>query len=138
MALRDGRRLIAYYGCRGCHRIEGKDSVIADFMERKTFVPPALDGEGARVQPSWLTEYLQHPTPLRPWMQLRNPGFDLSAPEAAALTRYFAALAHVSATDEAPPSTTPAVASARATALRAFQVSAVPSAEWPDTTIAGH
>jgi cytochrome c2 len=108
VALRDGRRLIADYGCRGCHRIEGKDSVIADFMERKTFVPPALDGEGARVQPSWLTAYLQHPTPLRPWMQLRNPGFDLSAPEAAALTRYFAALAHVSATDEAPPSTTPA------------------------------
>jgi cytochrome c len=108
-ALRDGRRLIVYYGCRGCHRIEGKDSVIGDFMERKTLVPPTLDGEGARVQPSWLTAYLQHPTPLRPWMQLRNPRFDLSAPEAAALTRYFAALARVSATDEAPPATTLAV-----------------------------
>jgi hypothetical protein len=109
VALRDGRRLVTYYGCRGCHRIEAKGSVIADFIERKTFVPPTLDGEGARVQPSWLTGYLQHPTPLRPWMQLRNPGFDLSAPEAAALTRYFAALDHVPAIDEAPPSTTPSV-----------------------------
>jgi hypothetical protein len=109
VALRDGRHLVAYYGCRGCHRIEGKGNVIADFMERKTFVPPTLDGEGARVQPAWLTEYLQHPKPLRPWMQLRNPSFDLSATEAVALTRYFAALAHVSATDETPPPTTPAV-----------------------------
>ena len=105
VALRDGRRLVAYYGCRGCHRIEGKGNVIADFVERKTFAPPALDGEGARVQPSWLSEYLQHPKPLRPWMQLRNPSFDLSAAEAVALTRYFAALAYVSATDETPPST---------------------------------
>jgi cytochrome c len=108
-ALRNGRRLIAYYGCRGCHRIEGKESVIADFMERKTFVPPALDGEGARVQASWLTQYLRHPTALRPWMQMRNPRFDLSAAEAAALTRYFAALAHVSVTDEPLPSTAPSV-----------------------------
>jgi len=108
-ALRDGRRLVAYYGCRGCHRIEGKGGVIADFVERKTFVPPTLDGEGARVQPSWLTECLRHPKPLRPWMQLRNPNFDLSAAEASALTRYFAALAHVPATDEALPSTGPTV-----------------------------
>jgi mono/diheme cytochrome c family protein len=100
LVLENGRMLVAYYSCRGCHRIEGSGGVIAEHLERKTFAPPTLDGEGARVQPSWLIEFLQRPTNLRPWLQMRMPDFGLSAPEATALARYFAALAHVSAVDE--------------------------------------
>jgi mono/diheme cytochrome c family protein len=99
-ALRDGRRLIAYYNCAGCHRIEGRGGAIAEHLERRTFAPPTLDGEGARVQTSWLIEYLRHPTTMRLWMQTRMPDYGLSEAEATALARYFAALAHVPPTDE--------------------------------------
>jgi cytochrome c len=99
-ALRDGRRLIAYYNCRGCHRIEGTGGTIAQYLERKTFAPPTLDGEGARVQTSWLIDYLRRPTVMRLWMQIHMPNYGLSHGEAVALARYFAALAQVPPTDE--------------------------------------
>ncbi len=98
--LHDGRLLVAYYNCRGCHRIESSGGAIADFLDRKTFAPPALDGEGARVQTSWLIGFLQHPKNLRPWLQIRMPDYGFSDTEAAVLAKYFAALAHVAPVDE--------------------------------------
>jgi cytochrome c2 len=99
-ALDNGRMLVAYYNCRGCHRIEATGGDIAAFLERKSFVPPSLDGEGARVQTSWLVDFLRHPKRLRPWLQLQMPDFGLSDAEASALADYFAALAHIPAADE--------------------------------------
>jgi mono/diheme cytochrome c family protein len=106
LTLKNGRMLVGYYNCRGCHRIEGGGGVVAEHLERKSFAPPALDGEGARVQPSWLIDFLQRPTNLRPWLQMRMPQFGLSHAEAAALTRYFAVLAHASPDDEPPVNAT--------------------------------
>jgi mono/diheme cytochrome c family protein len=100
LALENGRMLVAYYNCRGCHRIEGRGGVIAEHLERKTFAPPALDGEGARVQTSWLIEFLQRPTNLRPWLQMRMPTYGLSPAEATAVARYLAVLARAPAADE--------------------------------------
>jgi mono/diheme cytochrome c family protein len=100
IALQNGRMLVGYYNCRGCHRIEGSGGVIAEHLERKTFAPPALDGEGARVQTSWLVDFLQRPKNLRPWLQIQMPNYGLSAVQAAALARYFAILAHVPPEDE--------------------------------------
>ena len=100
LTLKNGRMLVAYYNCRGCHRIEGSGGVIAEHLERKTFAPPALDGEGARVQPAWLIDFLQRPTNLRPWLQMRMPHYGLSPAESTALARYFATLAHAAAEDE--------------------------------------
>jgi mono/diheme cytochrome c family protein len=109
-ALRNGRRLVAYYNCRGCHRIEGEGGEIAEHLERKTFAPPTLEGEGARVQTSWLVDFLQQPKTLRPWLKIRMPDFSLSKEEARALARYFAALAKVPAVDEKHPAVTPEMA----------------------------
>jgi len=100
LVLRNGRMLVGYYNCRGCHRVEGSGGVIAEHLERKTFAPPALDGEGARVQTSWLIDFLQHPTTLRPWLHMRMPNYGLSPVQAAALARYLAILAHASPGDE--------------------------------------
>ncbi len=98
--MHNGRLLAAFYNCRGCHRLEGSGGVLSEFVERKTFAPPALDGEGARVQTSWLVEFLARPKPLRPWLGVRMPRYDFSLPEARALAAYFAALAHVAPVDE--------------------------------------
>jgi mono/diheme cytochrome c family protein len=75
--------------------------VIAEHLERKTFAPPGLDGEGTRVQPSWLIDFLQRPTNLRPWLHIRMPNYGLSPDEATALARYFAVLAHAAPGNEA-------------------------------------
>jgi cytochrome c2 len=100
VALKNGRMLVAYYNCRGCHRVEGRGGVIAEYLDRQTFAPPTLDGEGARVQTSWLIDFLQHPTVVRPWLHMRMPNYGLSSAEAGALARYFAVLAQVSPQDE--------------------------------------
>ena len=100
LVLQNGRMLVGFYNCRGCHRIEGGGGIIAEHLERKTFAPPTLEGEGARVQTSWLRDFLQRPANLRPWLQVRMPDYKLSAAEAAALARYFAALARVAPADE--------------------------------------
>lgn len=102
--LRNGRALVENLQCRGCHEIEGSGGVIAAHLDRKTMRPPSLTTEGARVQTSWLVEYLQRPVNLRPWLSLRMPDFGMSEIQARALARYFAALADVPAADEPLPS----------------------------------
>ncbi len=98
--LRDGRLLVDFYNCRGCHPIAGEGGFITDHLERKSLAPPTLEGEGARVQPSWLIEFLQQPRVLRPWLEMRMPNYGLSEARATVLARYFAALAGVSTEDE--------------------------------------
>ncbi len=99
-ALREGRLLIDFYNCRGCHRVAGEGGLITAHLERKTMAPPTLEGEGKRVQPSWLIEFLQQPRVLRPWLEMRMPDFGLSDARATVLARYFAALAGASVEDE--------------------------------------
>lgn len=98
--LRNGRQLLEYYNCRGCHFVDGSGGNIKRFLERKSFAPPTLEGEGARVQTSWLIGFLRQPSSLRPWLEMRMPAYGLSAAEVAALAKFFAATAGVEAADE--------------------------------------
>ncbi|MCP4661184.1 MAG: c-type cytochrome [bacterium] len=86
-----GRRVLARYGCRGCHRIEGRGPAIG--KTSTGVLPPDLGVEGARVKSSWLFSYLNDPggVVLRPWLRVRMPTFALTAAESDALVRYFAA-----------------------------------------------
>lgn len=56
------------------------------------WVPPPLLGEGAKVQPQWLHDFLLDPFEIRPAAVLRMPKFNLSSAEATALVEYFAAV----------------------------------------------
>ena len=62
-------------------------------MEPWGWVPPPLVGEGKKVRPAWLYNYLLAPTPVRPASVLRMPRYSLSSAEAAALVDYFTATA---------------------------------------------
>ncbi len=55
------------------------------------WLPPVLAGEGVKVQPQWLYEYLLAPAKIRPATVMRMPRYNLSAGEAARLVDYFAA-----------------------------------------------
>ena len=92
----NGRRLVARYNCVGCHVIENRGGAIRQFYtEKPTLAPPILNGEGAKVQANWLYGFLQEPTPLRPWLQVRMPTFSLSDDETNALVQYFGAVDNV-------------------------------------------
>lgn len=58
--------------------------------EARVFAPPLLYGEGKKVQPEWLFEFLKEPFDLRPWLDIKMPSFSLPDDEAAGLARFFA------------------------------------------------
>ena len=90
----DGQRLIAKYNCTGCHIIDGRGGFIRTYYEQNlSFAPPILNGEGAKVQPDWLFGFLKSPTPIRPWLSLRMPTFNLSDEDTNTLIEYFTSMA---------------------------------------------
>jgi mono/diheme cytochrome c family protein len=69
-----------------------------DMLQASALAPPLLYndkakiGEGARAQTPWLHSFLRDPsTPIRPWLQIRMPSFDLAEDQLNTITHYFAA-----------------------------------------------
>jgi mono/diheme cytochrome c family protein len=88
----NGRRMVNFYNCVGCHVIEQRGGYIRRFYEENpNFAPPILNGEGDKVQPDWLFGFLQAPTQIRPWLKLRMPTFHLNNTEDNTLVDYFGA-----------------------------------------------
>jgi mono/diheme cytochrome c family protein len=121
-AIQEGWWVIKKYNCVGCHAVtpgekpvlwsipwfekEGKDLqsfVDANGEEHRGGSdrrPPTLVGQGARVDPQWVSEFLRNPAlsktdvhrnGLRPYLNVRMPTFDLSENEIGKLVRFFAA-----------------------------------------------
>lgn len=104
-ALEKGRRLVRQYNCVGCHIIEGEGGfirpTIAEAFKKEgrgedaaiSFSPPDLIGEGRKVQPDWLFDFLKDPTiQIRPWLNVRMPTFGFTDEEVNILIEYFQAL----------------------------------------------
>ncbi len=64
-------------------------------MEAKAFVPPSLEGDGAKVQPDWLYRFIKNPFNLRPWLRVRMPTFYFSDEDAIIMERYFSKVAQL-------------------------------------------
>ena len=64
----------------------------ADKDQAWGWLPPPLMGEGDKVRPSWLHDYLLQPYAIRPAAILRMPKFNMSSEEAGKLVNYFAAV----------------------------------------------
>ncbi|MFQ5754306.1 MAG: c-type cytochrome, partial [bacterium] len=104
-AFENGRRLVRKYYCIGCHIIEGQGGFIRPTIteafkkegrsddEAISFAPPDLIGEGRKVQPKWLFEFLKNPTTnIRPWLNVRMPTFGFNDEEVNQLIEYFQGL----------------------------------------------
>ncbi|HEX9296736.1 MAG TPA: hypothetical protein VF881_12915 [Polyangiaceae bacterium] len=109
-ALLEGRQLVDDYNCRGCHLIEdrGGDFATAVKVEHQQNAPPFLTGEGMRVQPEWLFNFIRDPQKqaIRPFLhpewvygegnvpaeklQVRMPTFPFTSEQTTAVVRYFA------------------------------------------------
>lgn len=59
--------------------------------EAWSWLPPPLMGQGSKVQPGWLYDYLLAPYAIRPASLMRMPQYHLPPVEAQALVDYFAA-----------------------------------------------
>jgi hypothetical protein len=71
-------------------RREQEENPDAKGREAWGWLPPPLVGEGQRVQPEWLHNYLIDPYVIRPAVALKMPLFNLSSSEAQVLADYFA------------------------------------------------
>ena len=87
-----GAELLRRYNCQGCHLIDGSGGEIGDLITAAGMAPPILTGEGDKVQPSWFYEFLQHPHPIRPWLDVRMPSFEFDDDEASTIVNYFLGL----------------------------------------------
>ena len=102
--IQNGRKLIKKYNCIVCHEVEegwgGKDILLAlranyDENIETNMLPPALMGEGNKVQSGWLFAYISEPVPIRPWLTLTMPAFNLTSKETNDIVKYFQALSGV-------------------------------------------
>lgn len=99
-----GRTLVYEHNCRGCHIVEQQGAAILQPLvkayieeglgesEAVGFTPPVLNGEGKKVKPHWLFSFLKTPIPIRPWLDVRMPTFELEDQEAIDITTYFSRL----------------------------------------------
>jgi len=101
-----GRTLTRELNCLACHEIEDNVPTVHQYFRReagsgpifdRVNAPPSLRGEGAKLQHNWFHRFLQHVEPLRPWLQIRMPSFNITGEEATTLVEYFAALSQADA-----------------------------------------
>lgn len=97
----EGRSLVRELNCLGCHELEDNVPTVQQYFRREVGgqlrfdevnAPPSLRGEGAKLQHQWFHQFLSQVEPLRPWLQVRMPSFNLTGEQRTQLVRYFAAL----------------------------------------------
>jgi len=93
-----GEWMVATKNCRGCHKIDGEGGDILAHYEEEALGPPLLVNEGSKVQTVWLNNFLNNPTTLRPWLDVRMPSFAMGSEDQRTIIDYFNAKARVKET----------------------------------------
>ena len=103
----EGWWVVRKYNCMGCHQVHVGQTTVLMTLPRyqdpdwKDQRPPTLIGEGARVDPAWLTRFLSNPAMnekdtnrngVRQYLKARMPTFSFSNGELRKLVRFFAAM----------------------------------------------
>jgi mono/diheme cytochrome c family protein len=77
-----GMKVVTKYNCAGCHKIDGMRGNLSElYQDDLNEGPPYLVLEGERVQTDWLHNFLGNVHPIRPWVKVRMPSFNLSNEE---------------------------------------------------------
>jgi cytochrome c2 len=75
----EGMKMINYYNCQGCHKIDGwRGDITKVYEDDLNEGPPYLVGEGHRIQSEWLHYFLGNVHKIRPWLNIRMPSYNLS------------------------------------------------------------
>lgn len=86
-----GQKLIIHYACINCHNIEDQGSYFAASLDDPAYGPPNISMTGAKVQEPWLVNFLNNPSPIRPWLKVRMPTFNFTEEEINTISKYFLA-----------------------------------------------
>lgn len=90
----EGMKVVTKFNCIGCHKIDGEYGDITKmFSDDENEGPPQLNGEGHRAQADWFHHFLGNVYPIRPWLKVRMPSFNLSNDEKNILVASFQAKA---------------------------------------------
>lgn len=87
-----GRLTMKWYNCVNCHQMEGYGGFVNALVTDPTYQPPVLTGEGVKVKEPWLMGFLHNVIPLRPWIKLRMPSFNLDDEPTTQIVKYFLGL----------------------------------------------
>lgn len=75
----EGMKIVNYYNCQGCHKIDGwRGDITKIYEDDLNEGPPYLVGEGHRIQSEWLHYFLGNVHKIRPWLNIRMPSYNLS------------------------------------------------------------
>lgn len=88
----EGMKVVNKYNCIGCHQVDGTHGNILNMYDDINEGPPRLVDEGHRVQADWFHQFLQNVYPIRPWLSVRMPTFNLNNEELNAIVTGFQAM----------------------------------------------
>jgi mono/diheme cytochrome c family protein len=102
-ALNDGRFLVHWNNCVGCHKIEQHGGLVQDQLRKLLglkgddvlpYSPPNLNTVGAKLQEEWFFKFINNPAsePVRTWLKIRMPTYGFSPSEISRLDKYFLGL----------------------------------------------
>lgn len=78
----DGMKVVNKFNCIGCHQVDGyRGDILAKYEDDLNEGPPRLVGEGHRVQYDWFHYFLDNVYPIRPWLKIRMPSYNLTDEE---------------------------------------------------------
>ena len=85
-----GMKVINKFNCIGCHQVDGyRGDILAQYDEDLNEGPPRLVGEGHRVQLDWFHYFLDNVYPVRPWLKIRMPSYNLTDEERNTIVTMF-------------------------------------------------
>ncbi|MCP4913949.1 MAG: c-type cytochrome [Oligoflexia bacterium] len=90
----EGMKIVNKYNCVGCHKVDGFRGDIMAMYDDANEAPPMLVDQGHRVQADWFHHFLENVYPIRPWLSLRMPSFNLSNEERNKIVQLFQYKAH--------------------------------------------
>ncbi|MCR9203450.1 MAG: c-type cytochrome [Halobacteriovoraceae bacterium] len=86
----DGMKVVNKFNCIGCHQIDGyRGDILAKYEDDLNEGPPRLVGEGHRVQYDWFHYFLDNVYPIRPWLNIRMPSYNLTDEERNTIVSMF-------------------------------------------------
>ncbi len=92
----EGRQEMMQKNCYSCHKIAGHGGdILPLYEEDENLGPPWLVQEGARVKSSWLYEFLDQVSIIRPNIKVKMPSYDLSHESKMKIIKGFEAEAKV-------------------------------------------
>ncbi|MGB0452751.1 MAG: c-type cytochrome [Bacteriovoracaceae bacterium] len=96
----EGMRLANKLNCVGCHQIDGERGDLLKMYDDVNEGPPRLVEQGAKAQSDWFHQFLANVYPIRPWLNVRMPSYELTNEERNILVAGFQAKAKAQTFEE--------------------------------------